>query len=106
MRRMGVALLLAASLVAMAATPVMAGAAKQLTAGPTAVVWRTDVTPIRGENGSQPGPGFVVFNDSHDGTVMANVALKGAAPNTTCFVRPILRASHPGQSSVRRLPYA
>ncbi len=91
MRRSGIVIALAVLLVAMTAAPALAtGADKQPLVGPSAVVWCSDVTPFPGEDASEAGPGFVVFNYDRDAnTVMANVALKGATPNTTYVVRLI-----------------
>lgn len=66
---------------------VAAGANKVPLRGPGAIVACHSNQPVPGENVSQAGPGFVIFNEGALGVVHANVALKDASPNTTYVVR-------------------
>jgi hypothetical protein len=66
------------------------GAAKEGLVGPAAELFCVGLGPFPGEDISQTGPGFVVFNeDISANTVSANVVLKNATPNQAYVVRLI-----------------
>jgi hypothetical protein len=64
------------------------GAQKEGLVGPSANLFCVGLAPVPGENISQTGPGFVVFNqDISANTISANVVLKGADPNQPYVIR-------------------